>query len=325
MSRVARLTPSSPEAPPSLRKAFHQGADAALVDGENHAALWWSAAPPIAGERVGCIGALQLASASSSLPILEEAAALLASSGVTLAVAPIDGNTWRTHRAVTFSSDRPPFPLEPVTPQFYPDAFLGAGFQPLAGYSSSLIDLAAPPPDLAFLESAFGEKGVQFRPVRPETLDEDLKSIHRLSLVAFRDNFLYTPLAEEEFLAMYGALGPLFDPRLTELAEHEGRLVGFIFAMPGSTDPRVTPSTVVVKTLAVLPERAYAGLGTLLVDRVQRTARQLGCTEAIHALQRDDNQSLRISRRFDATVFRRYTLFGRRLGGRSLHEPRGPT
>jgi len=69
----------------------------------------------------------------------------------------------------------------------------------------------------------------------------------------------------------------------------------------------------IVKTLAVLPERRFAGLGTVLVNRLQTAAREAGCTEAIHALQREDNQSLRISQRFSAEIFRRYALFSKPL------------
>jgi len=65
---------------------------------------------------------------------------------------------------------------------------------------------------------------------------------------------------------------------------------------------------IVVKTLAVLPDREFSGLGTVLVANVHQKAKDKGFREAIHALQYEKNSSLRISQRFNSQVFRRYAL-----------------
>jgi GNAT superfamily N-acetyltransferase len=69
---------------------------------------------------------------------------------------------------------------------------------------------------------------------------------------------------------------------------------------------------VVLKTIAVAPDYAGAGLGTLLMDRCHAAADALGYTRAIHALMHEDNRSLRVSRRYTRPM-RRYALFGRSL------------
>ena len=69
----------------------------------------------------------------------------------------------------------------------------------------------------------------------------------------------------------------------------------------------------IIKTLAVLPQRPYAGLGNVLLDRVQTRAGRLGYTRVIHALMRDVPNMRRISGR-SARPIRRYVLFGRELG-----------
>ena len=71
--------------------------------------------------------------------------------------------------------------------------------------------------------------------------------------------------------------------------------------------------TVILKTVAVLPGRASAGLGSVLVDKVHLTAHGFGFRQAIHALMHETNKSRNISGHYAQTI-RRYTLFAHRLG-----------
>jgi GNAT superfamily N-acetyltransferase len=98
------------------------------------------------------------------------------------------------------------------------------------------------------------------------------------------------------------------------MAEQEGRLVGFSFSIPDwCQKERGEPvDTVVYKTLAVRPGRSYAGLGSLLSERTNQIALELGYKNVIHALMHDSNHSRKISDRFARTI-RRYTLYAKRL------------
>ena len=75
------------------------------------------------------------------------------------------------------------------------------------------------------------------------------------------------------------------------VAEHEDRPVGFLFGVGDMNQAsRGEPiDTLVVKSLAILPDRRYAGLGTVLLDRCQQAAHRLGFRRAIHALMREGN------------------------------------
>jgi predicted N-acetyltransferase YhbS len=68
--------------------------------------------------------------------------------------------------------------------------------------------------------------------------------------------------------------------------------------------------TVVLKSLAVLPGRAGAGLGGLLMARCHEAASALGFRRVIHALMHESNVSLNLSGHY-AKPFRRYTLYAR--------------
>ncbi|HEX2099923.1 MAG TPA: GNAT family N-acetyltransferase, partial [Candidatus Synoicihabitans sp.] len=127
-------------------------------------------------------------------------------------------------------------------------------------------------------------------------------------------NYLYTPLPREAFIAQYRAVQARVRPELVLLAEHAGRAVGYVFAVPDLAQAqRGEPvSTFIVKTLAVLPGRTYAGLGALLLAAVHDAARGLRFQRVIHALMHENNRSRNLSAHYAQTI-RRYTLFSRVL------------
>src|SRR5262249_53673062 len=131
---------------------------------------------------------------------------------------------------------------------------------------------------------------------------------------AFRNNFLYTPIGEAEFLGQYSAIRPHVRPELALLAERGGELIGFLFTIPDLLQAQrgQKMDTVILKTLAVHPEHGGLCLGSVMMGRAHEIARQMGFTRAIHALFHESNRSGRISSH-TAQVFRRYTLYQRAL------------
>lgn len=278
--------------------------------------LWWQRTPALGQERVGCVGHFAVADPRAANLLLNSACARLAEQGCTLAIGPLDGNTWQRYRLVTERGDEPPFFLEPDNPDTWPGLFAEAGFAPLAHYYSALnTTLAAPDARLPVLAQRLHDAGFVFRSLDVERFEEELRRVHALSLVAFRDNFLYTPISAEDFLAQYSGIRRFVRPDLSLLAERDGQLAGYLFALPDLLrGQRGEPmNTVIVKTMAVHPDHAGQGLGTLLMARAQEAARQAGFTRAIHALFHESNRSGKISGH-TARVFRRYTLFARALG-----------
>lgn len=276
--------------------------------------LWWRDVPAMADARIGCIGDFDARDETAARAVLEAGCARLAELGCGLAVGPMDGNTWRRHRFVTDAGMRPPFFLEPWNPAPWPAWWERAGFAALSRYSSSRLDLTDDSPPMDRLERRLAERGVVLRELDAARYEEELRSIHRLSLAAFANNFLYTPLGADEFVAMYGKVRELVRPGFVWLADCGGELAGFVFGVPDVLAmQRGEAADFIVKTLAVDPRSRAAGLGSLLVDRVQRSAREAGFGHAIHALQHESNTSLRITGRFGGEVIRRYALYAKRL------------
>ena len=276
---------------------------------------WWRETPTLDGRHLGVIGHYAAADAASASALLARACDTLAAAGCTTAAGPMDGNTWRRYRFIIDRGAEPVFFLEPDNPDDWPQSWAAAGFTPLASYSSAVNDDLAT--EDARTEDALARltaSGISVRTFDPARADADLRRIFELSLTAFSRNFLYTPISETEFLAQNHAVLPFVKPELILLAEREGALAGFMFAVPDILQARrgASMDTVILKTIAVDPSAAGIGLGGALFDLVQRSARHMGFTRAIHALMHETNASRRLSSRYARTI-RRYVLFSRSL------------
>jgi predicted N-acetyltransferase YhbS len=294
------------------------GAHWAIVDGNRlvaRASLWWNTGLMHGGRRVGLIGRYAASAAAASVELLAHACSELGRRGCALAVGPMDGDTMHRYRFVTERGDEPPFLLEPDNPDEWPAYWRLSGFAPLAEYWSSLnSDLSRQDPRVPEVAQRLERSGIEIRTMRPDSFEDDLRLIYAVSAASFQTNFLYTPFSEEQYLAQYVPYKTTVDPSMVWIAEHAGRPVGFLFAIPDLLRAmRGLPvDTLILKTVAVLPGRAHAGLGNVLVAGCHRAARDSGYTRVIHALMYAGNNSLNISNRFSRR-FRRYTLFAREL------------
>jgi len=289
--------------------------EATTPEGAAEALIWWTHAPGLPGEKIGVIGGFRATSASATSEVLERAVGRLRAQHCTLAMGPMDGNTWRRYRFVTEAGSEPPFLLEPTNPPEWPVWWRAAGFGPLAEFYSAVTDdLSVRDERLDGVAARMAAAGVHIRPIDATRFEEELGRIYEVSVISFQQNYLYTPLPKEDFIAQYRAVQAKLRPELVLLAECAGRPVGYVFTIPDyAAAQRGAPvTTVVVKTLAVLPTRAHAGLGALLLSEAHVAARGLGFTRAIHALMHESNRSRNLSAHY-AKIFRRYTLFMRRL------------
>jgi L-amino acid N-acyltransferase YncA len=276
---------------------------------------WWSNVPALPGHRPGVLGHFSADHADAARSVLDAACAELRARGCDLAIGPMDGTTWRSYRLIVERGEAPPFFLEPDHPQAWPDWWRAAGFDVLARYYSTFNPLSdEPDPRSPRLEEKMRAAGVTIRPLDPSRFEQELEGIYELSLASFADNYLYTPIGRAEFLGLYRAIQPVVRPDFVLVAEHESACVGFVFAVPDLLQVRRNGATdaIVVKTLAVRPGRAFAGLGALLLERLRAAARAAGFRHAIHALMHEANCSRNCATPGFRTL-RTYALFARGL------------
>jgi len=272
--------------------------------------LWWRDTPLHEGRKIGTIGGFHATDSAASRVILDAATDHLRAHGIDTAVGPMDGNTWKRYRFVINSNARRPFLLEPENPPNFPDWWLEAGFTELSRYSSSVIPLDGTNAVSPALKRRILSSGITIDHLVPDNFEDELRSIHTLSLKSFANNFLYTPIDAHDFLSAYTKMREHIDPEFVKLARRDGELVGFVFGIADlAAMQRGEPPALIVKTLAVDPSSRAAGLGSVLVDALHQTGELKGHTEAIHALQHESNTSLKITGRRQGTPFRQYALF----------------
>lgn len=280
--------------------------------------LWWSNVPQVPGQRIGIIGHYAASSSDAGTQLLQLVCEELTLQGCTLAIGPMDGNTHRSYRFITERGSEPLFFLEPDHPDDWPEHFTRTGFTPLAHYYSALqTDLEQKDPRVPALEQRFREERVSIRPLNLQSFEDELHCLYPLVVASFQQNFLASPISEQEFFEQNRQLQPYVRPELVLLAEDErtGEPIGFVFALPDRLQAHrgETVNTFIVKTLAIHPAYGGHGLATLLVNRLWGIAGQLGYIRAIHALMHEQNLSRRISQRNQGRIIRRYTLFSRML------------
>lgn len=282
--------------------------------------LWWSNTPPMPDHRVGIIGHYAAYDAEGAITLLQLACRELVQQGCTLAVGPMDGNTYHRYGLLTERGTEPLFFLEPDNPDDWPDHFTGIGFAPLANYFSALqVGLDQEHPGAATLAQWFSKEGVVIRSIDMAHFDDELYRIYRVVIASFRDNFLACPITEADFFDQYRLLQPYVRPELVLLAECGSKPVGLAFVVPDwlQVQRGAVIDTIVVKTLAVHPAYAGKGLGTLLAERIREIAHNLRYTRAIHAFMHERNRSRCISQVYGGHIIRHYTLYSKTLEGRT--------
>ena len=139
-------------------------------------------------------------------------------------------------------------------------------------------------------------------------------NISNSGIVSFAEHLLFKLIDEEEFLEIYHPFQHLVRHDCVLIAERDHEPIGFAFAIPDllQANRGEMNDTLIIKALAVLPNRLYAGLGYFLLDQIRLVARQHGYTRLIHALMHDAGY---MRRRISnvAKPIRRYALFSKEL------------
>lgn len=301
---------------------FEHGPDRHLVltSGGGNAVVaccsfWWRETPLHDGAPVGAIGHFFARDSGAAREVLEAAFSELRKAGSRVVIGPMDGNTWRRYRWLTRRGEDPLFFMEPDNPPEWPGWFEAAGFSPLARYTSNMLEHPPAQDDrLERTRERMERAGVCIRNMDSNDFEGELRRIYAVSEISFRENFLFSPLPEELFVAQYRKIQPVVRPELVLIAEKGEQPVGFAFAIPDLLERQAgrPPQTAILKTLAVLPGREYAGLGTLLAGVVREKAAGMGFPRMIHALMHEKNTSRNLAKE-GARVIREYTLYAREL------------
>lgn len=260
---------------------------------------------PMWGElRTAAIGGIKFSSPETGIGLLSQIISQCRDEGHQALLGPLDGDTWHSYRLVCESDGSPPYLMEPISKEHDLAVFQQAGFEPVSKYVSSkarLVDtLGEKPVDLP---------GVTVEPWDGENADDFIRKLFDMSTQSFSKNKFFTPIAFDDFMAIYQPLLPLIEKENVLFAhDDEGKLVGFLFASRDFMDQSENQS-VILKTYA----SKMRGVGHLLADTFHRRAIDMGFKTVIHALMHEYNASGARSAMHKAKIFRRYALMGRKL------------
>ncbi|MFM7266241.1 MAG: GNAT family N-acetyltransferase [Cyanobium sp.] len=242
--------------------------------------------------------------AADAVALLRFGCERLEEQGCTRVLAPMDGSTWGAYRCRL--QEPLGFAGEPAWGPAWAPILTAAGFHTQTRYLSSLcgdLEFRREAPRARRRLASLRLRGGAAAAGLAESLEPQL---HRLVLRAFAAQPWFRPLPAAAFAALLRArLGA--DPCAAHLlAWAEGEPVGLLLG--GRAGDQL-----VVRTLAVLPERRFAGLGSLLLEEAHQLARAAGCRSAIHALMLEGGPSELLSHHYAHPVAG-YALMARSLG-----------
>lgn len=226
-------------------------------------------------------------------------------------IGPMNGSTWENYRFHD-EADLSVFFMEMKHPNYYPQQWCDVGFQPIAGYYSAIAPVVPIHHEkIEALRNRLQGDGVIIRNIDMVHYEADLKKLYPFLHESFKQNFLYTPISESSFLAKYRPLASVLKPEWVQVAIHDKEIVGVLLGVEDIFNTE--NKTLIIKTLARNPERAYKGLGLLLVDDFYRRALSAGYKQVIFAFMIDEGDATPLSDLYHGHTLKRYTLYGKAI------------
>jgi len=226
--------------------------------------------------------------------------------GFTNLIGPMHGDTWHSYRFSLLPKN--PFLMESLHNQYYPAQWQQNGFIDWADYQTN-IEVVNHDVLQTEADAYFADKELTIRPFNHKKAIEDLKKIHAFCTRVFVHNFMYTPISEPDFLALYTPLLPYLKPSLIDIVMDKDKMVGLIFAI----DNLYTAKEVIVKTIARDLSDEYKGLAHHLAAKFQHKAVNLGYETMLHAYFHVENKSSRVSSNYDGQLYQKHVLYKKEL------------
>jgi L-amino acid N-acyltransferase YncA len=227
-------------------------------------------------------------------------------------IGPMNGSTWESYR-FGLSDENRTFFTEQVHHLYYNRHFTDAGFKCIAHYYSNIDrSMTFDRPEILERAQELSENGVAIRSIDLSHFEEEIERIYEFNLVAFKTNFLYTPIRKEAFIAKYAHTKNYIDPEFTLLAEDKNQdLIGYFFCIRDFFS--VNEKSLIVKTLARHPDPKWSGLGHVIGNYIYRKAAELHYKNIIHSFVYHNGKSTRLTANFSGINYKNYALYGKQL------------
>jgi hypothetical protein len=228
--------------------------------------------------------------------------------GAEYLIGPMNGSTWDTYR-FSIDNSNPQFFMEPFYHVYYNEQLSTNGFYEIANYVSQLdTELNFDNPNFLRWEKIIAENKVTPRNIDIEEYEKELDALYPFICETFKNNFLYTEISKQAFLEKYLPLKQILDKNFVWIAEDKDKkIVAVFFAIP---DFNSTQKGAIIKTLARLPDRKYAGVLHVIANHFIKHLSLNGYTYIIHAFMHVNNTSKNLSSHFSGVNYKNYNLYG---------------
>ena len=225
------------------------------------------------------------------------------SRGISVLKGPINGSVWHQYRCVKETDGSPWFKTEMLTEAYY----------------YNLLQSQKPCVEIGYFSASREPYDIVLKLINPESLNKmvsygfsmkiaenitpsDLKTIANISRQVFKDNWGYTELNEQEFTGLYSAHEINKNLNALYLLYKDYSIIGFCSTF------KENESTLLLKTICVLPEYRGLGLGNALAYKIHEDAKRDGIKKIIYALMREGNSISNFPKEGTVTM-RRYSAF----------------
>lgn len=229
------------------------------------------------------------------------------SRGISLLKGPINGSIWHQYRCVKETNGSPWFKTEMLTEAYYYNLLQSQNQSAEIEYFSAsrepydIVLKLINPESLSKMKSyGFSMK------VAEDVTPSDLKIIANISRQVFKDNWGYTELNDQEFAGLYSAHEINKNLNALYLLYKGDVIIGFCSTF------KENDSTLLLKTICVLPEYRGLGLGNALAYKIHEDAKKGGIKKIIYALIREGNSISNFPKEGTVTM-RRYSAFEFRI------------
>jgi GNAT superfamily N-acetyltransferase len=225
----------------------------------------------------------------------------------------------------------PPVVMMPYNPRYYLDLMEQCGLakaKDLYAFRKGRERKLSPRAE-EFLERLRNSKQFTFRTVTKKALQRDALDIARIYNAGWQKNWGFVPWTDNEMKHMAKNLGQFADLDLVIFAEHEGRTVGFAFALPDfnqvfiKMNGRLLPfgifkflfgrrkiTGVRALVFGVIPEFMHTGLAYLLYDEFEKAIIGKGYHWCELSWQLEDNDAInRFAASIGASLYRKYRIY----------------
>jgi len=248
---------------------------------------------------------------SIALALLDRAIQYAKNQGFSKLIGPMNGSTWASHR-FNICGSNPLFFTEVPQPLTYLNYWKKSGFLESDFYYSFIQELD--PNQFQFVNPSTKQRlidmQIQIKSLNMNRFEEEMEEIYEFSLKVFKENSHYSPVSKEGFMSRYLPIRHLLDPRFVLQAFSEkGERIALFFCLHDFYDS--SGKTLIVKTIARLPDSIYSGISHWLYEQIQTQALALGYERIVHAFVHENNRSRTISEGYRSRVIRTYALFER--------------